>query len=78
MKIVFETNNGLEAEEIHTFLKAYNIESVIVGKSEDRSAAFSSHPEEALIRVMVIEENYDEAMGLINSSPKSEAQEETN
>ncbi len=74
MKIVFETNNGLEAEEIHTFLKAYNIESVIVGKSEDRSAAFSSHPEEAPIRVMVIEEDYDEAIGLLKSSPDEEVQ----
>lgn len=70
MKTVFETNNGLEAEEIHTFLKAYDIASVIVGKAEDRSAAFSSHSDEAPIRVMVTEEDYEEAIGLINSKPE--------
>ena len=73
MKTVFETNNGLEAEEIHTFLKAYEIESVIVGKTEDRSAAFTAHSGEAPIRVMVTEEDYEEAIGLINSKPEEES-----
>lgn len=74
MKTVFETNNGLEAEEIHTFLKAYEIESVIVGKAEDRSAAFTAHSEAAPIRVMVTEADYEEAIGLMNSTPEEESQ----
>ena len=71
MIAVFSTVNYLEAEEVRTFLRAYGIESVIVGLPEDRSAAFApGKGTQSPIRVMVLDEAAEEAGALLRSLPE--------
>lgn len=67
MKLLYETMDGIEAEMLKGLLKSYGIETFALGNDFDSIKGVLPHSD-ALIRIFVSENDFEDAMEILKAS----------